>query len=84
MERVFPVLVDPFIGRKMASLFALAGLVDLAVHFEPDRLYTVVGRIDPERRRNWVEQLAAARLHSRASSEASARRTGSPTRSWAT
>jgi ubiquinone/menaquinone biosynthesis C-methylase UbiE len=40
VERVFPVLVDPFIGRKMASLFALAGLVDLAAHFEPEQLYT--------------------------------------------
>lgn len=30
---------------------------------ECDRLCAVVGRIDPERRRNWVEQLAAAHLH---------------------
>jgi ubiquinone/menaquinone biosynthesis C-methylase UbiE len=62
-ERVFSGLVDPFIGRKMASLFAQAGLTDLAVHFEPDRLFTVVGQIDAERRRNWVEQLTAARPH---------------------
>jgi ubiquinone/menaquinone biosynthesis C-methylase UbiE len=62
-ERVFSELVDPFIGRKMASLFAQAGLTDLAVHFEPDRLFTNVGQIDPERRRNWVEQLTAARPH---------------------
>jgi len=34
-ERVFSELVDPFIGRKTASLFAQAGLTDLAVHFEP-------------------------------------------------
>lgn len=61
VERVFPALVDPFIGRKMASLFTQAGLIDVAVHFEPDRLYTVVGRIDPGRRRNWIEQFAAAR-----------------------
>ena len=40
VKRVFPALVDPFIGRKMASLFALAGLVDLAAHFEPEQLYT--------------------------------------------
>jgi ubiquinone/menaquinone biosynthesis C-methylase UbiE len=62
-ERVFSGLVDPFIGRKMASLFAQAGLTNLAVHFEPDRLFTSVGQIDPERRRNWVEQLTAARPH---------------------
>jgi hypothetical protein len=31
--------------------------------FEPDRLFTIVGQIDAERRRNWVEQLTAARAH---------------------
>ena len=60
-DRVFPALVDPFIGRKMASLMRRAGLADIAVHFEADRLFTVVGQIDPERRRNWVDQFAAAR-----------------------
>src|SRR5207344_2523466 len=40
-----------------------AGLTDLAVHFEPDRLFTNVGQIDPERRRNWMEQLTPARPH---------------------
>ncbi len=58
--RVFSGLVDPFIGRKMASLFAQAGLMDVTVQFEPDRLYTAIGQIDPQRRLNWVEQLAAA------------------------
>lgn len=62
-EHVFSELVDPFIGRKTASLFAQAGLTDLAVHFEPDRIYTIVGQIDAERRRNWAEQLTAARPH---------------------
>ena len=56
-ERVFSGLVDPFIGRKMASLFAQAGLTDLAVHFEPDRLFTIVGQIDAERRRGTVPSL---------------------------
>ncbi len=60
-DRVFPALVDPFIGRKMASLMRQAGLADIAVHFEADRLFTVVGQVDPERRRNWVDQFAAAR-----------------------
>jgi ubiquinone/menaquinone biosynthesis C-methylase UbiE len=60
-DRVFPALVDPFIGRKMASLLKQAGLINVAVHFEPDRLFTVVGQIDPERRRNWVDQFTAAR-----------------------
>lgn len=62
IERVFSGLVDPFVGRKMATFFAQAGLTDIAVDFEPDRLFTVIGPIDPERRRNWAEQFAAARL----------------------
>jgi SAM-dependent methyltransferase len=61
IERVFPRLVDPFVGRKLAPLFHAAGLVDVAVDFEPDRLFTVVGSIDPARRQNWVEQWAAGR-----------------------
>lgn len=60
-ERVFSGLVDPFAGRKMAAFFAQAGLTEIAVDFEPDRIFTVVGQIDPDRRLNWVEQLAAAR-----------------------
>jgi SAM-dependent methyltransferase len=61
VERVFPELVDPFIGRKLAPLLHAAGLVDIAVDFEPDRLFNIVGSIDPERRQNWVEQWTAAR-----------------------
>lgn len=59
--RVFPEIADPFIGRKLAPLFHAAGLVDIAVDFEPDRLFNIIGRIDPERRQNWVEQWTAAR-----------------------
>jgi SAM-dependent methyltransferase len=62
-ERVFSGLVDPYVGRKMAAFFADAGLTDIAVDFEPDRLFTVVGQIDPDRRQNWVEQLTAAHPH---------------------
>ena len=60
LEYVFPRLVDPFIGRKMAPMFMDAGLIDIKLDFEPDRLFTTIGAIDPERRRNWVEQLKAA------------------------
>lgn len=63
LEEVFAQLVDPFIGRKMAPMFMDAGLVVGEVVFEPDRLYTIIGAIDPERRRNWAEQLAAARRY---------------------
>jgi ubiquinone/menaquinone biosynthesis C-methylase UbiE len=61
VNRVFEGLVDPFVGRKMASFFLDAGFEDISVQFEPDRLFTVVGQIDPDRRHNWVEQLTAAR-----------------------
>ena len=63
VERVFPQFIDPFVGRKLASLFHAADLVDVAVDAEPDRLFTVIGSIDPARRQNWVEQWAAARSY---------------------
>jgi ubiquinone/menaquinone biosynthesis C-methylase UbiE len=63
LDQVFRGLVDPFVGRKMAPMFKAAGLVDIKVDFEPDRLFTILAAIDPDRRRNWVEQLAAARSY---------------------
>jgi SAM-dependent methyltransferase len=60
---VFPRLVDVNIGRKTAPIFHKCGLINISVHFEPDSLFTTVGTIDPERRENWVVQLAAARPH---------------------
>jgi ubiquinone/menaquinone biosynthesis C-methylase UbiE len=62
-EKVVPQLVDPFIGRKMAPMFLGAGLLDVKVDFEPDRLFTVIGMIDPDRRQNFADQLSAARLY---------------------
>jgi hypothetical protein len=38
-------------------------LINISVVVEPDSLFTTVGSIDPERRENWVMQLAAARPH---------------------
>jgi ubiquinone/menaquinone biosynthesis C-methylase UbiE len=61
LEHVFPHLVDPFIGRKMPPMFIDAGFANINVEFEPDRLFTVIGAIDQERRGNWIEQLTAAR-----------------------
>jgi SAM-dependent methyltransferase len=60
---VFPRLVDVNIGRKTAPIFYECGLINISVLFEPDSLFTTVGTIDPERRENWVVQLAAARPH---------------------
>src|SRR5262249_23609305 len=53
LEFVFNGLVDPFIGRKMAGMCRDCGLIDVDVKMEADRVFTVIGKIDPERRRNW-------------------------------
>jgi SAM-dependent methyltransferase len=60
-EFVFGGLVDPFIGRKMAGMCRAAGLIDIDVKMEVDRVFTVIGKIDPDRRHNWEIQLSAAR-----------------------
>ena len=36
-------------------------MIDIAVDFEPDRLFTAIGSIDPARRQNWVEQWTTGR-----------------------
>ena len=61
VEFVFKGLVDPFIGRKMAGMCRDCGLTDIDVKMETDRVFTVIGTIDPERRRNWEIQWAGAR-----------------------
>ena len=38
-----------------------AGLIDIQVAMETDNVFSVVGKIDAERRRNWEIQLKAAR-----------------------
>jgi SAM-dependent methyltransferase len=60
-EFVFSGLVDPFIGRKMAGMCRDCGLIDIEAKMETDRAFTVIGKIDPERRRNWEIQLSGAR-----------------------
>lgn len=60
-EFIFGNLVDSFIGRKMAGMCRDCGLVDIDVKMEADRVYTVVGKIDAERRRNWEVQWSGAR-----------------------
>jgi ubiquinone/menaquinone biosynthesis C-methylase UbiE len=63
LDEVIPQLIDPFIGRKMAPMLISAGLVDVRVDFEPDRLFTVIGTIDADRRQNFADQLSAARSY---------------------
>jgi ubiquinone/menaquinone biosynthesis C-methylase UbiE len=60
-EFVFGNLVDSFIGRKMAGMCRECDLVDIDVKMEADRVYTVIGKIDAERRRNWEVQWSGAR-----------------------
>jgi ubiquinone/menaquinone biosynthesis C-methylase UbiE len=60
-EFVFSQLVDPFIGRRLAGMSRQAGLTEIQVAMEADNVFTVVGRIDAERRSNWEIQWKAAR-----------------------
>jgi ubiquinone/menaquinone biosynthesis C-methylase UbiE len=60
-EHVFSQLVDPFIGRRLAGMSRRAGLTDIQVAMEADNVFTVIGKIDAERRSNWETQLKAAR-----------------------
>ncbi len=60
-EFVFNGLVDPFIGRKMAGMCRDCGLTDIDAKMETDRVFTVIGKIDPERRHNWEIQWSGAR-----------------------
>jgi ubiquinone/menaquinone biosynthesis C-methylase UbiE len=60
-EYVVANLVDSFIGRKMAGMAQAAGFVDLSVEMEVDRVFTVIGKIDAERRKNLEIQWSAAR-----------------------
>jgi ubiquinone/menaquinone biosynthesis C-methylase UbiE len=59
-RRFFSACVDPWIGRKVFSMLRSAGLRDVSMEIESDRLFTVAGAVDPERRRNWEIQLEAA------------------------
>jgi len=63
LRKVIGALVDCDIGRKVAPFMIALGFRDVAVDVETDRLFTVIGRIDPDRRWNWEKQLQAAHSH---------------------
>ena len=63
IREVISQLVDCEIGRKVAPFMIALGFDDVGVKIETDTLFTVIGRIDPERRWNWEKQLEAARPH---------------------
>ena len=56
-------LVDCGIGRKVGSLMISLGFTDVHLEVEADKIFTVIGRIDAERRWNWEKQFQAARPH---------------------
>ena len=60
---VMNALVDCDIGRKVPSMMISLGFRDVTVDIEADKIFTVVGRIDAERRWNWEKQFQAARPH---------------------
>ena len=61
LRAVFTELVDPDVGRKVAPYLIELGFHNVTADMETDKVFTTVGRIDPERRRNWDRQLQAAR-----------------------
>jgi ubiquinone/menaquinone biosynthesis C-methylase UbiE len=60
-REVMARIVDPDIGRKVAPYMLALGFADVRVDMESDAIYTVIGRIDPQRRWNWEKQWQAAR-----------------------
>jgi len=63
VREVTASVVDGNIARKMAPFMIALGFRDVQVQMETDTLYTVIGSIDADRRRNWETQLHAMRSH---------------------
>jgi len=61
VSEIMPGFVDPEIGRKVAPFMLSLGFRDVTVDIEADKIFTVIGRIDAERRWNWEKQWEAAR-----------------------
>lgn len=59
-EAFFYGCVDPNVGPKVYGMLREIGMTDITVEVETDTSFTVVGAIDPDRRRNWEDQLSAA------------------------
>ena len=63
VREVTSLLVDVNIGRKVPAYMIALGFRDVEVDIEMDTLFTVIGRIDPERRQNVKIQFQAMRPH---------------------
>ncbi len=59
-DTVFNDVIDPFVGRKQYHMFHQLGFTEITVEVEPDRLYSISGAIDQDRRENWEAQLQVA------------------------
>ena len=58
-QRVFDGLADMRLAHKLPSIMSASGFRDVSVQIELDRIYSTLGRIDPESRRNLEEVFAA-------------------------
>jgi SAM-dependent methyltransferase len=63
VREVTALLVDVNIGRKVPAYMIALGFRDVQVAIETDTLFTVIGRIDKDRRRNLEIQFQAMRPH---------------------
>ena len=63
LRQLIAASVDSDIGRKVAPFMIALGFRDVQVQIETDTLFTVIGTIDADRRRNWETQLQAMRPH---------------------
>jgi SAM-dependent methyltransferase len=63
LREITALLVDVNIGRKVAPYMIALGFRDVAVEIETDTLFTVIGRIDAERRQNLQTQFQAMWPH---------------------
>ena len=60
LERVVFSLADVLLARRLPLMLRDAGFGDVDVEIETDRIYTTIGSIDRDRRRNVSELLGAA------------------------
>jgi hypothetical protein len=60
---IMAILVDVNIGRKVPAYMMGLGFRNVAVEIETDTLFTVIGRIDKDRRQNLEIQFQALRPH---------------------
>jgi SAM-dependent methyltransferase len=60
LERVIYSLADILLARRLPLMYRDAGFEDVTVDIETDHIYTAIGSIDRERRRNVAELMGAA------------------------